>query len=87
MGETVKRRGGAKISLVNHLACFLMKVLDAHQVIQVYYGNGMALCSAVGVGGCARISIHVLLGMRLEMLHFLVPTKLAGCLINFPKIL
>lgn len=52
VGETVKRRGGAKISLVSHLlACFLTKVLDTHHVIQVYYGNGMALCSAVGGRG------------------------------------
>lgn len=48
----------------------------------------MALCSAVGGGGgWTLINIYVLLGTRLEMLHFLVPTKLVGWLINFPKIL
>lgn len=40
-----------------------------------------------GHGGWTVIDIHVLLGMRLEMLHFLVPTKLVGWLINVPKIL
>lgn len=35
-----------------------------------------------GRGGWTVIDIHVLLGMRLEMLHFLVPTKLVGWLLH-----
>lgn len=37
--------------------------------------------------GEGLINIHVLLGIRLEMIHFLAPTKPVGWLINFPKIL
>lgn len=41
VAETVKQRGGTKISLVNHLlACFLIKVLGFHHVIHVFMAMG-----------------------------------------------
>ena len=39
------------------------------------------------MGGWTLNYIHVLLGTRLEMLHFLASTKLVGWLINVLKIL
>lgn len=52
VGNAIKQRGGAKISLVNcFLACFLMKVLDFSHVILVFVAMGWLYAGCGGTWG------------------------------------